>query len=265
MNPLRVAAFQFRGSDSLSANAEAVRRGLGAARREGARILLTQEAALTGYAGVDRDSPRGIDLEELDALTGALRREADAAGVALALGTTAFVDGRAHNALQFFDAGFQGDVVYCKRAPYGEDATHYAPGRPGGVCILDGVKVGLRICFEFRFPEYFRELLLEGVEVALVAFSMVGPDDAKLPTARAHLVSRAAENAMPIVAANNLNGVQNAPTCIIDADGIVQAEAPREEEALICADLDLDPGPALRRHIRTWARDLIDGTHDDAS
>ena len=251
---LRVAAYQFVGSDSLVRNAEALHDGLAQAARARADLLVTQECALTGYAGVDRDSPCSLDRRALADATRTLAGAARRHRVALALGTTEFTDAGAHNAVRLIAANGRTLGRYAKRAPYGRDADHYAPAPAwSGVHTVRRVRVGLRVCFEFRFPEYFRELLLAGVRLAAMGFSMVGPDDAKRAVARAHLMSRAAENGIAIVAANNRNGVQNCPTCIVDPDGRVLAEAPPDRDALVVETLAFPPPTGLRRAIRRRA------------
>lgn len=39
------------------------------------------------------------------------------------------------------------------------------PGNEIGVTEVDGVKIGIGICFDLRFPEYFRKLIGEGVQI----------------------------------------------------------------------------------------------------
>ena len=38
-------------------------------------------------------------------------------------------------------------------------------GKENGVFELDGIKMGVGICFDLRFPEYFRELINAGAEI----------------------------------------------------------------------------------------------------
>lgn len=255
--PLTVAAAQFAGSSDPTRNAQRILTAMEQAARRGACLLVTHECALSGYAGVDIESPRAIDRRALRAGEEAIRERAAALSLAVCLGSTRFRAGKAYNTLCLIDGRGRTRAVYAKRALYGGDPEHYAPGTANGVAAAGlGFRLGLRVCFEFRFPEYFRELLQRGVALAAIAFSMVGPTAAKLAIARAHLMSRAAENGLAIVAANNLNGVSNAPTCIIDADGRILREAGTRRAAVIAAPLDLTPAQGLRGAIRRHARRL---------
>lgn len=46
---------------------------------------------------------------------------------------------------------------YDKRALWGWDKDNFTPGEGGGIIEYGDIKIGIRICFEVRFPEYFRE------------------------------------------------------------------------------------------------------------
>lgn len=255
--PLTVAAFQFAATGRPEENAASILRGLHEAAARGADLLLTQETALTGYAGVDLPDPAAIDRDELARATEYLRARVRELGLALALGTTHFGEGVPHNALELIGADGRTLAVYAKRAMYGEDEKHYAPGAEAGEPVaLGDWRVGLRVCFDFRFPEYFRELFRQQAALVLCAFSMVGEDDAKRSIALAHLRSRAAENGFWIAAANSTSRVQNCPTCIVDPDGAVVAEAPPDREALITAAVQPPPPDALRERIVAVARRL---------
>lgn len=45
------------------------------------------------------------------------------------------------------------------------DSTRDKTGKTNGIVELDGVKMGVGICFDLRYPEYFRELIKEGAEI----------------------------------------------------------------------------------------------------
>jgi steroid delta-isomerase-like uncharacterized protein len=102
---------------------------------------------------------------------------------------------------------------------------------------VDGLRVGTRVCYEVRFPEYFRELFRKQVDVALVALASVAdaPDPERTDVYQAHLVSRASENAMWVLSANS-SRARRAPACLIDPDGNVRAECkPNAEDLLVGA------------------------------
>jgi omega-amidase len=112
---------------------------------------------------------------------------------------------------------------------------------------VDGIRIGLRICWEVRFPEYFRELFSRRVQLAVVSSADVGPSETKYDVLRAHLVTRAAENAMYVLSANTISGPQLSPTCLLDPDGMEVCSAPKNKEALIAGEIVVSPPSFGRR------------------
>ena len=254
--PLHVSAFQFRSSGSIAQNAAAILRGIKLSARKKCRLVVFQECAMTGYAGIDIESTDEINQKEL------LFEQRKIAAAALkhklyvSLGTTSFIQKKVYNSHLLIGPDGKLKVLYHKQAMYGDDPKHYMVGGKNGIGSIDQWRSGLRVCFDFRFPEYFRQLLRAKVELALIGFSMVGKTSKKRAIAKAHLMSRAAENGLFIVAANNLWGKQNCPTCIISPDGELLAEASDKKETLITATLKPIPTNPLREAIKRLSQKL---------
>ena len=116
---------------------------------------------------------------------------------------------------------------------------------------LDGVRVGLTVCYDLRFPELYRTLTLEGGASVLTV-----PSNFTLHTGMAHwevlLRARAIEN-QAFVLATGQHGVPGGldkpsygHSMIVDPWGTVLAQAP-DGDGVISADLDLDRLAAVRR------------------
>ncbi len=124
---------------------------------------------------------------------------------------------------------------------------------PGGEIVVsrtvDGVELGMSICYDLRFPELFRILAVRGARVIAL------PAAFTLPTTRAHwetlVKARAIENQAFVIAANQIGphpgGMRSGGrSMIVDPWGIVLAQAP-DGEGHIVAELDL----ARQLQIRT--------------
>ncbi|MHC4872329.1 MAG: carbon-nitrogen hydrolase family protein, partial [Planctomycetota bacterium] len=236
-----VGAYQFAGSADISANLKRIKAGIKKAASKKVDILAFHECALTGYAGVELKTLEEIDKVILKSAEKEITHLAAKHKINVIFGTTTFKSENAFNSLVYIDKSGERKSTYSKRAMYGSDDKFYSCGKPGGIVKHNKLTVGLRICFEFRYPEYFRELLKKNVDLAVCSFSMVGKNNKKYQTAKAHLISRAAENGIYVMSANSLNGIQNCPTCIIDPDGNILADAGVEKEKLITAEIS-EPG-----------------------
>jgi predicted amidohydrolase len=141
-----------------------------------------------------------------------------------------------------------------------------APGSRPVVADLAGVRVGLTVCYDLRFPELYRTLALEGGATVLTV-----PSNFTLITGMAHwevlLRARAIENQAFVLATgqHGYPGGLRKPSyghrMIVDPWGTVLAQAP-DGDGVIVADLDMaaladirDRLPALH-HRRTDAYGL---------
>ena len=129
---------------------------------------------------------------------------------------------------------------YDKRALYGWDEENFTCGDKKGIFYLDGLKIGLRICFEVRFPEYFRELYVENTDLDIVLFYDVSDtdDNERYELMMSHLKTRAVENVTPVLSVNSIRPYQTAPTCFIDRSGKVICECKRNETQMLFIDHD---------------------------
>lgn len=239
---LRVGAFQFAGSGDIVRNLEAVERGVDAASTAGVRLLALQECALSGYPPVEVGSVGSIDFEQLRRAESELVRLARDNSMYIAYGTIEVDDRGARNVVRMARPSGVRSPAYVKRGLYGWDAENFVPGESAGpVHLIDGFRIGIRICWEVRFPEYFRELRATRVDIAVVPFCMLGTEGPRRSVAEAHLVSRAVENYFHVIAANSCSESQTAPTCIISSHGHVLERARWDTENLVTAMLCKEP------------------------
>lgn len=122
--------------------------------------------------------------------------------------------------------------------------------KPAEIFELDGIKMGLIICYDLRFPELSRQLALDGAQALFVV--------AEWPTARrnhwmALQVARAIENQMYVISSNCIGaceGVDYAGTSmIIDPWGDVLQQGSQTKEETITAALNLDKVEQVRKEV----------------
>ncbi|MCM2579510.1 carbon-nitrogen hydrolase family protein [Streptomyces meridianus] len=250
MTPLRIALHQgpsgvpATSSESLTALESAAAR----AESAGASLLVASELYLTGYAlgGAVRDLAEPADGD-------GARRVAEIAAehrISVAYGYPER-DGEAlHNSVQLIgpDGGRQAN--YRKTHLFGDfETAHFTPGDvPVVQAVVDGVTVGLLICYDVEFPETVRAHALAGTEVLLVPTALMRPFEIVPQTV---LPVRAWENQMYIAYANRCGREGEFDfaglSCLAAPDGTVRARAGADDDLLVAeADTALLTASRLR-------------------
>jgi len=240
MSGLRIALWQ-----TGSADLEGLRSRAAEASGRGARLLITPEAFTTGYnvpGLADRAQPAdGPWLAEI----GAIAREK---GIAILYGYPEQVGEAVHNSAQLVDRDGQVLARYRKSHLYGElDRRTFTPGEGDFVVAdLDGVRVGILICYDVEFPEAVRALALAGADLIAVPTALMRPYEV---VARTVVPARAYENQVYVAYANR-SGTEAGLTycgesCVATPSGDLLARAGDGDE-LIFADIDRERLAELR-------------------
>lgn len=120
----------------------------------------------------------------------------------------------------------------------------------------DGVRMGLTICYDLRFPELYRILALRGARIVTI------PANFTRVTGRAHwevlIRARAIENQVFVVAPGQAGrqppeGESYGNSVIVDPWGTVLARAGEDEECFLAADLDLTRQEEIRDQLPSLA------------
>src|SRR5436190_5787893 len=146
---------------------------------------------------------------------------------------------------------FDVDVV---DGPADTESARVTPGDRLVCADLDGVRVGLSVCYDLRFPELYRSLAVAGASILTV------PSAFTERTGRDHwevlLRARAIENGAFVLAPSQIGGPPGQPaygrSMVIDPWGTVIAQAP-DTVGVIRAELDLDRVAEVRRGIPALA------------
>jgi deaminated glutathione amidase len=131
-----------------------------------------------------------------------------------------------------------------------EESAAIEPGDATLVIDSPFGRLGVAVCYDLRFPEQFRQMLDDGMELAAIpsAFTAI--------TGKAHwetlVRARAIENLVYVVAGAqggyHINGRETyGHSMIVDPWGSILAEVPRGTGA-ICADMDADYLQSVRRN-----------------
>jgi predicted amidohydrolase len=144
--------------------------------------------------------------------------------------------------------------VDVERGPADAESSRATAGDAPVCADVDGVNVGLTICYDLRFPELYRSLALAGAEVLTV------PANFTERTGRDHwevlLRARAIENGAWVLAPAQVFGPPGHPafgrSMVIDPWGTVVAQAP-DAVGITRARIETDRVAAVRRQIPVLA------------
>lgn len=239
---VRVAVIQIdprlgNREQNLRAMTEAVER----AAREGAELAVLPECALTGYVYGSLEAA----MEVADPIPGPwsdrVAEIASRAGIYVIAGMLERAGVKCFNsALLCGPEGLIGVYRKTHTLCLGVDRFTTPGDVPYTVYDLPIGRIGMLICYDLRFPEPARALALQGAQVIALptnwpVSSNIQPD--------VFTRSRAAENRVYVLAADRVGQEAGATflgrSQIVTPAGEVVQEAPRDQAAILFADIDL--------------------------
>jgi deaminated glutathione amidase len=239
---LKLATCQFPVSADISENARGVRRLLCLAKEEGVDLVHFPETALSGYAPDDHETLDHLDWRLLRRETQSILDLAARHKLWVVLGSTHRLTGhhKPHNSLYVISP--EGRIVdrYDKRFCTIEDLKHYSPGNHPATFEVRGVKCGLLICHDYRYPELYREYARAGVRLVLHSFynSEKGDEAARRKQAVEYAQVYASMNGM-FVSYTNTSRRWAWPACFVVPDGQLAATLPRDEAGIMVNEVDI--------------------------
>ena len=235
---MRIALAQFLPAwDDPHTNLRAVDEAAGNSADEGAALLVLPEQPLLGWDPRSAAGAEPVGGPLTDALSSIARRH----GVALVGSIREAGANGARNTALALDAGGGVVAVYAKRhlfTPGGEE-TCYVPGTAPALFDCGGLRFGLAICYDLRFPAVFAGYRALGADAVLVPAAW--PCE-RLRHWRLFLRARALDNRVYVAGASYAGsetpvGTYCGGSLAADPEGEVLAEA-GADTALLVADLD---------------------------
>jgi deaminated glutathione amidase len=264
---MRAAAIQLNSTGDKARNVETAERLVRAAAADGAELaVLPEKWNLLGDSATQLAGAEPLDGPTISAartwarelgihlIAGSIAESVEGQEKAFNTSTLIGPDGEleaSYRKIHMFDVEV-GGVVY-RESDHDEPGEEVVSAELGDA--LEGVTLGLTVCYDLRFPELYRILAVRGATVMTV------PSAFTLDTGKDHwevlLRARAIENQAFMVGANQ---VGEAPphyrsygrSAIVDPWGVVLAKAP-DEECSVAADLDLELQDRVRATLPSLA------------
>ena len=251
---MRSACAQILAGTEPTANLTLVADYARRAADAGARLVIFPEGTMSRF-GV----PLAPIAEPLDGpWADAVRGIAEAAGITVFAGMfTPAGNGRVTNTVLATGPGVDAhyDKIHLYDAFGFTESDHVAPGREPVVVDVDGVRIGITLCYDIRFPALYAELADRGASLITVSASW-GAGPGKLDQWTLLARARALDSTCFIAAAgqaypgHELATATKAPTgvggsLVSSPLGQVLAQAGPDPELVVC-DVEVESVPAVR-------------------
>ena len=251
MPTLRVAACQIEPQlGEVDTNLERIARAVAEAAAAGAVLAVLPEAAVTGYAFASLDEARPVAWRAGAVASDRIASLAETHRMTVICGTLEAQGEEVFNAALLATPDGRRYTYRKMHLPYLGIDRFATPGPEApSVVEVGGLRIGVLICYDLRFPEAARMCALDGADlIALPTNWPVGVDFHPGIFAP----SRAAENHCYLLAADRV-GTERGTTFIgrsvlIDYDGHQLAVASDTEEELLVGEID--PEAARQTHVR---------------
>lgn len=258
LKTLRVATCQFSVEADIAHNGRWVLKQIEEAADRGADVAHFSECALSGYAGVDIPDIQTLDWDYLARMTREIQQAARRRKIMVLLGSTHRLSGdnKPHNSIYVINP--RGEIAdrYDKRYCTGTghphptmDLAHYSPGGHFTTFRLKGVTCGLLICYDYRFPELYREYKRLDVQVLFQSFHNARSTvvaDSKYNIWKtivpATMSCRAAENYFWISANNSTARPSCWPSFTVRPDGQIVDRLRLHRPGVLITEMPVGPG-----------------------
>lgn len=253
---MKLAAYQFTVTKDINHNLQIIKNAITQASNQNVKLLIFPECALTGYPPRDIENSSVVHFNELAIAQEQIQQLAVAHVMHIIVGSITRENGNYYNSAIVFMPNHE-QLVYNKRALWGWDKDNFSIGNKKGIFEIEGLKVGIRICYEVRFPEFFRELYKEHTDLNIILFYDVSDsDDAeRYELIKSHIRTRAVENVTYTLSVNAVSPYQTAPTVFYNQSGYLLSELKKNEENMLVYDLEdmqLNFGEQGRKQISDW-------------
>ena len=253
---LTIATCQFPVSSDIERNFRYVSRQLRLAHERGAELVHFSEACLGGYVGVDVDSFEDYPWDLLCELTQEILELTRSLKLWVVLGSNHRLSGKhkPHNSLYVVNPRGQivdrYDKMFCTgdRSGKKDDLSHYSPGSRFVMFKVKGIRCGLQICHDFRYPELYREYNRKGAQLVLHSYHNGGmnPETKKeyqnvwAVLVRATMQAYAGSNHLWISVNNTTRRESSGSSFLVRPDGLVASTLPLHRAGVLIHTIDTE-------------------------
>jgi predicted amidohydrolase len=257
---IRIASCQFPVSADIMENLRWIEDQLTQAKLRKADIVHFPECALSGYPGADMETLDDFDWKLLHRATDSILTLARTFKTWIILGSLHPLSegNKPHNCLYLVNPEGEIQDRYDKRFCTSGDLKYCSPGDHFVNFEVNGVRCGLLICYDIRFPELYREYRKSGAEVIFQSFYNARQDKGSIHPVIMHITAqaRAATNYF-YMSLTNSSAPESWPCYFITPDGLVRNKLEKNVPGILISEIDT--GEAYYDASGAYRQDAING------
>jgi predicted amidohydrolase len=244
---MKIAIYQGEGRlSAVDENLAIMQRKAHSAAEQGAELIIFPELFLTGYnigsaaheLAEPADGPSSRKAAEI----------AGSAGIAMLYGYSERCEADVYNSALLIDRKGRARAGYRKAHLFGSyEKTYFKPGDRLLIVELDGLNIGILICYDVEFPEAVRTLVNAGADLIAVPTALM---EDYCRVAEKVVPARAYESEIYVAYVNRCGSegdlIYCGRSCLVGPDGRDVLRAGMTE-ALLVADIDKKAIAAARQ------------------
>ena len=253
MENLRIAAVCMKSlAGAIDANLDRMESFVREASERGVDIICFPELSITGY--IVKDPANSLSGPPSEEIIERVARMAQEKGLLVIAGMIEIEDGEKPFISQVV-AGRDGLLaLYRKTHLSPPEKESYREGEGIGTFSYRDIILGVQLCYESHFPEISTLMALRGAKIIFMPHaSPRGSPEEKVRSWLRHLPSRAFDNALFVVACNQVGKTPEGlsfpgAALALDPAGRIIARYAEDMENMVLADLRMDELREIREH-----------------
>lgn len=251
---ITVATSQFAVCADVGKNMFAIKKQIKYAAGKKADIIHFSECCLSGYGGFDFEAYDPETEKQIKRGISEICLLAKSYKIRVVFGTHFFEKNQQKPNNSLFVINAEGEIVtrYDKRLLSEFDLDWYSPGKNPGVFEMKGIKCGLLICHEWRYPELYRQYYHLGVELLFQSWYDGNYTEDEYESEGKNLGEvipgfvrgNAANNRLWVSASNTSKRQSSFPAFVCRPDGRIKGKLKRNVAGVLISEIDL-PGEYL--------------------
>ncbi len=247
---LKVATCQFDVTGDIKKNLTAIKRQIKKAAENNADVVHFSECCLSGYGGFDFEKFLPETENQIQKGISEICGLAKIHKIWVIFGSH-FFEGKSEkpfNSLFVINEKGKIKIRYDKRLLAEFDLDWYKPGTDLGIFNIKGIKCGLLICHEWRYPELYRQFYHLGVELLFQSWYDGNHSEEEYLDEGKNLGEvipgfvrgNAANNKLWISGANTSKKQSSFPGFVVQPDGRILGKLKRNVSGVLISEIDFN-------------------------